>query len=103
MTAILAVSYDSPGDISPGALGFVVVAALAVALFFLLRSMNKHLRKVSSARAEGRELGEPPDGGGPNGSDGSGGTGGTGGPGEAADTAEPAGAVPQKRDGSAGG
>jgi hypothetical protein len=100
MTAILAVSYDSPGDISPGALGFIVVAALAVALFFLLRSMNKHLRKVSSARAEGRELGEPPDGGGPNGPDGPGGAGGPGGP---ADTAEPAGAVPQKRDGSAGG
>jgi hypothetical protein len=55
--SILAVSYDNPGDISPGVLGFIVVAALAVALFFLLRSMNRHLRRVSSARDEGRELG----------------------------------------------
>ena len=64
MTAILAVSYDNPGDISPGVLGFIVVAALVVALFFLLRSMNKHLRRVTSARDEGRELGQPPDAGG---------------------------------------
>ena len=60
MTAILAVSYDNPGDISPGVLGFIVVAALAIALFFLLRSMTKHLRKVTTARDEGRELGEHP-------------------------------------------
>jgi hypothetical protein len=31
----------------PGILGFLVVAALALALFFLLRSMNKHLRRVA--------------------------------------------------------
>jgi hypothetical protein len=30
-----------------GVLGFLVVAAMGVALFFLLRSMNKQLRKVS--------------------------------------------------------
>ena len=29
-----------------GVLGFLVVAGMGVALFFLLRSMNKHLRKV---------------------------------------------------------
>ena len=62
---IFAVSYDNPGDISPGVLGFIVVAALAIALFFLLRSMNKHLRKVSAARDEGRELGEAPPADGP--------------------------------------
>ena len=33
-------------DVVTGVLGFLVVAALGVALFFLLRSMNKHLRKV---------------------------------------------------------
>lgn len=32
----------------PGVLGFLVVAALGLALFFLLRSMNKQLRKVAS-------------------------------------------------------
>ena len=30
-----------------GVTGFLVVAGMAVALFFLLRSMNKHLRKVA--------------------------------------------------------
>ena len=88
MTAILAVSYDNPGDISPGVLGFIVVAALAVALFFLLRSMNKHLRRVISARDEGRELGEPPQ------TDGSAGPVGTG---------APASAVSKKPNGSADG
>ena len=88
MTAILAVSYDNPGDITPGALGFIIVAALAVALVLLLRSMNKHLRKVAAARDEGRELGEPSD------ADGHAGSAGTG---------APAGAVPTKKtNGSAG-
>jgi len=31
----------------PGILGFLVVAAMALALFFLLRSMNKQLNKVA--------------------------------------------------------
>jgi hypothetical protein len=30
-----------------GVLGFLVVAGMALALFFLLRSMNKQLRKVA--------------------------------------------------------
>ncbi len=36
-------------QVVPGILGFLVVAGLAVALFFLLRSLNKQLRKVVSA------------------------------------------------------
>lgn len=36
----------SANAIVPGVLGFIVVAAMALALFFLLRSMNKQLRKV---------------------------------------------------------
>ncbi|MBO0775533.1 MAG: hypothetical protein J2P34_04415 [Actinobacteria bacterium] len=31
----------------PGILGFLVVAGMGIALFFLLRSMNKQLRKVT--------------------------------------------------------
>ena len=31
----------------PGILGFLVVAGMALALFFLLRSMNKQLNKVA--------------------------------------------------------
>ena len=47
----------------PGVLGFLVVAAMAVALYFLLRSMNKHLRKVVREprwrdEAEGQEPGD---------------------------------------------
>jgi hypothetical protein len=33
-------------QVVPGILGFLVVAAMGLALFFLLRSMNKQLRKV---------------------------------------------------------
>ena len=33
-------------DVEPGLLGFLVVAALAAALVFLLRSMNKQFRKI---------------------------------------------------------
>lgn len=33
-------------QVVPGVLGFIVVAGMGFALFFLLRSMNKQLRKV---------------------------------------------------------
>jgi Na+-transporting methylmalonyl-CoA/oxaloacetate decarboxylase gamma subunit len=37
----------------PGTLGFLVVFGMAVILFFVFRSMSKHLRKVNdTARAE---------------------------------------------------
>ena len=39
-------STSTVNDITPGMLGFLVVAALGLALVFLLRSMNKQLRKV---------------------------------------------------------
>src|SRR5712692_456952 len=32
---------------APGVLGFLVVAGMGVALYFLFRSMTKHLRKVA--------------------------------------------------------
>jgi len=61
----------------PGVLGFLVVAAMGLALFFLLRSMNKHLRKVMREprwreEAGGQEPGgqEPGDGGPAGGGDG---------------------------------
>ena len=41
-----------------GVLGFLVVAAMGLALFFLLRSMNKQLRKVAPGprwREQGRD------------------------------------------------
>jgi hypothetical protein len=42
-----AASSSSSDNIEPGVLGFLVVAALGVALVFLLRSMNKQLRKIT--------------------------------------------------------
>ena len=54
-------------QVVPGVLGFLVVAAMGLALFFLLRSMNKHLRKVVGAprwreEAGGQEGGDAGDG-----------------------------------------
>jgi hypothetical protein len=33
----------------PGTLGFLVIFGMAVALYFVFRSMSRHLRKVSNA------------------------------------------------------
>ena len=50
--AAVAASSPSSDDVTPGLLGFLVVAAMGVALFFLLRSMNKQFRKIEP-KAEG--------------------------------------------------
>ena len=39
-------STSTINDVEPGLLGFLVVAALGLALVFLLRSMNKQFRKL---------------------------------------------------------
>jgi hypothetical protein len=39
----------SSNDVAPGTLGFLVVFGMAVVLFFLFRSLSKHLRKVNAA------------------------------------------------------
>lgn len=38
------------GEVSPGLLGFVVVALLGVALYVLVKSMNKQMSKISVPR-----------------------------------------------------
>ncbi len=43
---LAASSTSTINDVTPGVLGFLVVAALGVALVFLLRSMNKQFRKL---------------------------------------------------------
>jgi hypothetical protein len=43
-------SSSVASQVEPGVLGFLVVAGLGVVLFFLLRSMNKQLRKVGADR-----------------------------------------------------
>jgi hypothetical protein len=49
-------SQSVASQVAPGALGFLVVAFMALALFFLIRSMNKQLRKVG---ADKRTFGPP--------------------------------------------
>ena len=39
-------SSPAASQVVPGILGFLVVAGVGILLFFLLRSMNKQLRKV---------------------------------------------------------
>ena len=53
--AAAAASSSASNDVEPGVLGFLVVAAIGVALVFLLRSMNKQFRKITPEP-------EPPDG-----------------------------------------
>ena len=48
MTVLAGPSVAS--QVEPGVLGFLIVAGLGVALVFLLRSMNKQLRKVGADR-----------------------------------------------------
>ena len=45
--AAVAASSSGSDNIAPGVLGFLVVAAMGVALVFLLRSMNKQFRKIT--------------------------------------------------------
>ena len=50
--AAVAASSSASDDVTPGVLGFLVVAAMGVALFFLLRSMNKQFRKIEPKTGE---------------------------------------------------
>jgi hypothetical protein len=45
--AAAAAATSASDNVTPGVLGFLVVAAMGVALVFLLRSMNKQFRKIS--------------------------------------------------------
>jgi len=47
LTFDLAGSVPASSMVTPGILGFLVFAALAVALVFLLKSMNKQFRKIT--------------------------------------------------------
>ena len=50
--AAVAASHPASDDVTPGVLGFLVVAAMGLALFFLLRSMNKQFRKITPEAEE---------------------------------------------------
>jgi hypothetical protein len=40
------VTVLAAGDVSPGLLGFVVVALIGLALYMLIKSMNKQMSKI---------------------------------------------------------
>jgi hypothetical protein len=42
---VLAVNED---QVTPGVIAFFIVAALGVTLFFLIRSMNKQIRRIQA-------------------------------------------------------
>jgi hypothetical protein len=44
---VLAAAAPASDNVTPGLLGFVVFAVMAVALVFLLKSMNKQFRKIT--------------------------------------------------------
>ena len=44
---VVAAAAPASSMVTPGVLGFLVFAALAVALVFLLKSMNKQFRKIT--------------------------------------------------------
>ena len=47
MTTLATASASSSAE--PGTLAFLVIFGMAIVLFFLFRSMSKHLRKVNQA------------------------------------------------------
>ena len=49
---VLAAAAPASDNVTPGLLGFVVFAVMAVALVFLVKSMNKQFRKITP-KAEG--------------------------------------------------
>jgi hypothetical protein len=51
--APLAASSSSSDDVSAGVIAFLIVAAMGVALVFLLRSMNKQFHKITPAPGAG--------------------------------------------------
>lgn len=62
VTVLAASSTSTSAWDQPGTLGFLVVFGMAVVLYFVFRSMSRHLRKVNEeARAEA-EAAEKADG-----------------------------------------
>jgi hypothetical protein len=58
--AAAATSSSSSDDVNAGVIAFLVVAAMGIALVFLLRSMNKQFRKITPQPGppDGEETGD---------------------------------------------
>ena len=50
--AVLGKSTVPVNNVTPGVLGFLVVAAMGIALYFLLRSMSRQLKKIPPPPAD---------------------------------------------------
>jgi hypothetical protein len=61
--AELAKGAASNNNVTPGVLGFLIVAGMGLALFFLLKSMNRQFRKLPPPAAPDGGDGAGPDGG----------------------------------------
>ena len=61
--AAVAASSPSSDDVSAGVVAFLIVAAMGVALVFLLRSMNKQFGKITPAPGDtdGEQAKDPAD------------------------------------------
>ena len=53
--SVIALNEDR---VAPGLIGFLVVAALGVATWFLIKSMNKQLKKIDFDESETQSRGE---------------------------------------------
>jgi hypothetical protein len=69
MTHLATLAKEVDEDkVTPGILGFIVFAAMALAVWALMRSMSKHMNKVDfkespDEEASGKETAEGPSGG----------------------------------------
>ena len=61
--AAVAAPSSNGDDIGAGVIAFLIVAAMGVALVFLLRSMNKQFQKITPApgAGDGEDAKEPAD------------------------------------------
>jgi hypothetical protein len=58
----IAAATSTASQVTPGVLGFLVVAGMSLALFFLFRSLNKQLHKITPD-ARSRKQAKPGPGG----------------------------------------
>jgi hypothetical protein len=51
MTHLVPLAEVDPNKVTPGVLGFIVFAAMALAIWGLMKSMNRHMNRVSFKEA----------------------------------------------------
>ncbi|MEV8017779.1 hypothetical protein AB0O76_15835 [Streptomyces sp. NPDC086554] len=60
MTHLVPLAKEVDDDkVTPGVLGFIVFAVMALAVWGLMKSMNKHMRKVDFKERDGSAEGQP--------------------------------------------